>query len=91
MRAQAKEPFSYTLPAYGQPEPTTLDGDLDGLTYEATTGQLFGTPTKQGSYLINVNTPNASKVKTYTLRLDVLKAPPHYKTVAGGPSAASVQ
>ena len=91
VRAQAKEPFSYTLPAYGQPEPTTLDGDLDGLTYEATTGQLFGTPTKQGSYLINVNTPNASKVKTYTLRLDVLKAPPHYKTVAGGPSAASVQ
>ena len=79
VRAQVGKAFSYTLPAYGVPEPFKLVGDLDGLSYDAATGVLSGTPTAKGSYPLKVRTLQADDSKSkYTLRLDVLKAEPRY-------------
>ncbi len=71
VRAQAKQPFSYTLPAYSQPEPFEVDGDLNGLTYNSTTGVLSGTPTKKGSYTLEVRSFVNGAAQSYSLRLDV--------------------
>ena len=79
VRAQAKVPFSYMLPAYGQPEPSDVIGDLDGLTYNAATGVLSGTPAKKGSYTVEVRSFVNGAVQTSSLRLDVLPKQPRYK------------
>ena len=79
VRAQVGQAFSYTLPAYGSPEPFKLVGDVDGLSYDPSTGVLSGTPTTKGSYTIKVRTLNTDETKSkYTLRLDVLKAEPAF-------------
>ena len=79
VRAQAGKPFSYTLPAYGVPEPSRLDGDLDGLSYDKATGVLSGTPAVKGSFTVKVRTTNMDNTKSkYSLRLDMLKPAPKY-------------
>ncbi len=88
VRAQARQAFSYTFPAYGKPEPTDLLGDLDGLTYNPATGVLSGTPAKKGSYTLEARTFVNGVVQSSTLRLDVLAKMPQYNGVNG---ASSVQ
>lgn len=82
VRAQAKVPFSYTLPAYGQPEPLQVAGDLDGLTYNSATGVLSGTPKKKGSYTLEVRSFVNGAIQTYTLRLDVSARESQFNTAA---------
>ena len=80
VRGQAGKAISYTLPAYGEPEPVKLAGDLDGLTYDKATGLLSGTPAKPGSYTIKVKTTEDDGAKAkYTMRLDVLRATPQFE------------
>ena len=88
VRGQAGVALNYTLPAYGEPEPAKLAGDLDGLTYDKTTGLLSGTPTAAGSYSIKVKTTDDDGAKAkYTMRLDVLKARPEFKAAPHEPVA----
>ena len=90
VRAQQGKAFSYTLPAYGEPEPYKLSGDLNGLSYDPASGVLSGTPTHKGSYTVKVKTRSTAgdKIKA-TLRLDVLKAEPQYNAEPVAPLTAA--
>ena len=90
VRAQAGQAFTYTLPAYGSPEPFKLVGDLDGLSYDASTGVLSGTPAAKGSYTVKVRTLNSDNTKSkYTLRLDVLKTEAKFNAEPAAAMAAA--
>ena len=91
VRGQAQQPFSYTMPAYGQPEPASVTGDLAGLTYNPATGVLSGTPTSAGSHTMQVQTYSNGAFQTSTMRLDVLPmamSQARRKTAIGSPISA---
>ena len=90
VRGQARQPMSYTMPAYGQPAPTSVTGDMNGLTYNPATGVLSGTPTNAGSYTMQVQSYSNGAFQTTTMRMDVLPmvtaARPRLGTFTGGGS-----
>ncbi|OII10868.1 hypothetical protein BIU97_08245 [Curtobacterium sp. MCBA15_009] len=59
-RVVAGEPFRYHVDIAGSPAPTvTFDGDLPaGLTFDPTTGDITGVPTKAGLSVIRITATN---------------------------------
>ncbi len=89
VRGQARKAMSYTMPAYGQAAPTSVSGDMNGLTYNPATGVLSGTPTNTGSYTMQVQTYANGAFQTTTMRLDVLPAATLARAKAAADSSAA--
>ncbi|MGA0555774.1 putative Ig domain-containing protein [Larkinella sp. VNQ87] len=81
---QVGSAFSYTLPAFTDPEEqplvNTLVGVVPGLTYSAETGILSGTPTTAGVYSLTYSAADPSEaVSSAIFQLTIREAAPPVK------------
>jgi len=68
------QPYSYTFAAAGEPDPTfaVSSGSLpDGLTLDAETGVLSGTPTTAGDYVFTVSADNGINVPAQSNQINL--------------------
>ena len=70
---QTEEPFgTYTLSATGNPS-YSLSGSLPpGLTYDANTAGISGTPTQPGTYVVTMGATNSSGTATAALTITIV-------------------
>jgi hypothetical protein len=72
--ATVGQAFSYTATFSGSPTSLSATGLPAGLSFNATTGSLSGTPTSSGSYSVTLSAVNAAGTGTGTLSLTVSAA-----------------
>jgi LPXTG-motif cell wall-anchored protein len=91
--ASAGTPYSFTVTATGTPTPTFTSTPLPaGLTLNATTGVISGTPTKSGSTTFTVTATNGttpSDTATYTVSVRARAGSPVTGTATPATAAAA--
>jgi|GEM_PF-1033106 len=90
--AAVGKPYAFTVTATGAPAPTfaVSAGALpDGLTLDAATGEITGTPTQEGDYALSISATNrvGSVTADYSITVEASAPPvitsgnPHHTTV----------
>lgn len=83
-RGFVNQPFDYQIRATGNPTGFQIDGALpDGLTFDAKTARISGTPRKEGRHEVNMIAINAGGKSEKPLIIHISKSPPpEIKTIS---------
>jgi len=75
--------FSYKILGSNSPTLYSLSGSLpQGLTFNATTGRINGTPTEPGDSILTIGASNSGGSTTQSLAIQILPLPPNISSTA---------